>query len=151
THHTNTITCLWMCDDHWRFEKYSQYWAPHAAYISTTASSALPKYQALGYGHKIIKSEWGCNHHRYFPHAVEKDKDVTFIGQPHSNRKQIIVHLISRNNQLIVYGWEWEQYPRIPFNQMVRMFSRSKINLNLSNASTNIHQQIKGRNFEIPG
>ena len=34
---------------------------------------------------------------------------------------------------------------------MVRLFSRSKINLNLSKASILQEEQIKGRNFEIPG
>jgi hypothetical protein len=34
---------------------------------------------------------------------------------------------------------------------MVRLFSRSRINLNLSNSSNMAGQQIKGRNFEVPG
>lgn len=151
TNHTPTVTCLWMCDDHWRFENYSQYWAPHVSYIVTTASSALPKYKALGYGHKVIKSQWACNHYLYFPHDVRPDRDVAFVGQPHSNRKEIIDYLKNRNVAVEVYGWGWANYPRIPFHQMVRLFSRSKVNLNLSNASVGGAQQIKGRNFEIPG
>src|SRR5262249_7663540 len=38
------------------------------------------------------------------------------------------------------------------FHEMVRVFNRSRINLNLSNSSQpGFRQQIKGRNFEIPG
>lgn len=151
TYHTNTLTCLWMCDDHWRFEDWSQYWAPHFSYVVTTASSALPKYERLGYKHKVIKSQWACNHHLYVPYDIPQDNDVTFIGQPHSNRHGIIEYLKSKGIHAAVYGWGWKAYPRIPFNEMVRMFSRTKINLNLSNSSTNTAQQIKGRNFEVPG
>lgn len=151
TNHTDTITCLWMCDDHWRFEKYSQHWAPHVRYIVTTAAGALLKYHALGMGHKVIKSQYACNHHMYFPHDAPQDLEVTFVGQPHSNRQEIIEYLKRANLRLNVYGWGWKEYPRIPFYEMVRLFSRSAVNLNLSNASANSSQQIKGRNFEIPG
>jgi spore maturation protein CgeB len=34
---------------------------------------------------------------------------------------------------------------------MIRVFSASRINLNLSNASVNGVDQIKGRDFEVPG
>lgn len=40
---------------------------------------------------------------------------------------------------------------RISQKEMIRIFNESKINLNLSNSSVESSQQIKGRNFEIPG
>ena len=73
------------------------------------------------------------------------------MGQPHGNRVEVLSKLIESGLKLEVFGFGWENRPRIPFHQMVRLFSRSKINLNLSNSSTLIGQQIKGRNFEIPG
>ncbi|MCL5030010.1 MAG: glycosyltransferase [Bacteroidetes bacterium] len=144
-------TIHWFCDDHWRFEKYSSVVAPNFDFICTTANSALPKYKKLGISERVIKTQWACNHELYVPYNVEKDIDISFIGQPHGDRKELIEKIIKAGIDIKIFGFNWEKYPRIPFHQMVRVFSRSKINLNLSNSSTMIGQQIKGRNFEIPG
>src|SRR3990170_8700452 len=146
-----TITIHWFCDDHWRFEKYSSVVAPHFDFVCTTANSALPKYAKLGISNKVIKTQWACNHELYVPYDVEKDLEISFVGQPHGNRVEVLSTLIKSGLKLEVFGFGWENRPRIPFHQMVRVFSRSKINLNLSNSSTLVGQQIKGRNFEIPG
>jgi len=146
-----TITIHWFCDDHWRFEKYSSVVAPHFDFVCTTANSALPKYEKLGISNKVIKTQWACNHELYVPYDIEKDLEISFVGQPHGNRVEVLSTLIKSGLKLEVFGFGWENRPRIPFHQMVRLFSRSKINLNLSNSSTMIGQQIKGRNFEIPG
>ncbi len=145
------ITIHWFCDDHWRFEKYSSVVAPHFDFVCTTARSALPKYEKLGMSPKVIKTQWACNHELYVPYNIEKDVDISFVGQPHGNRVEILSKLVEGGLALEVFGFGWKNRPRIPFYQMVRLFSRSKINLNLSNSSTLIGQQIKGRNFEIPG
>jgi len=146
-----TITIHWFCDDHWRFEKYSSVVAPHFDFVCTTAKSALPKYEKLGMSPKVIKTQWACNHKLYVPYDIEKDVDISFVGQPHGNRVEILSKLVEGGLALEVFGFGWKNRPRIPFHQMVRLFTRSKINLNLSNSSTLIGQQIKGRNFEIPG
>lgn len=146
-----TITVHWFCDDHWRFEKYSSVVAPHFDFVCTTANGALPKYENIGIFHKVIKTQWACNHELYVPYDIQKDLDISFVGQPHGNRVEVLSKLVENGLKLEVFGFGWENRPRIPFHQMVRLFSRSKINLNLSNSSTLIGQQIKGRNFEIPG
>ncbi len=70
---------------------------------------------------------------------------------PHGDRPAFLNALAGRGVSVQVFGHGWQGRPRLPFHQMVRLFSRSKINLNLSNASMMTGQQIKGRNFEIPG
>ncbi|OQZ02636.1 MAG: hypothetical protein B6D35_00945 [Candidatus Brocadia sp. UTAMX2] len=146
-----TTTIHWFCDDHWRFEKYSSVVAPHFDIICTTANDSLPKYHAMGISPKVIKTQWACNHELYIPYDIQKDVEISFVGQPHGNRVEALAKLLQNGFKLEVFGFGWENRPRIPFHQMVRLFSRSKINLNLSNSSTLIGQQIKGRNFEIPG
>ncbi|TVM00934.1 MAG: hypothetical protein CV087_11655 [Candidatus Brocadia sp. WS118] len=146
-----TTTIHWFCDDHWRFEKYSSVVAPHFDIVCTTANDALPKYKNMGISYKVIKTQWACNHELYVPYDIPKDLDICFVGQPHGNRVEVLSTLLQNGLKLEVFGFGWENRPRIPFHQMVRLFSRSKINLNLSNSSTLIGQQIKGRNFEIPG
>ena len=144
-------TIHWFCDDHWRFEKYSSLVAPNFDFVCTTANSSLPKYKKLGISDRVIKTQWACNHQLYFPIDVEKDINISFVGQPHGNRREVLDIILNNRFDLKIFGFNWEQFQRVPFHQMVRIFSRSKINLNLSNSSTMIGQQIKGRNFEISG
>ncbi len=145
------VTVHWFCDDHWRFGNYSSVIAPNFDLVTTTASSSLQKYRGIGMGGRVIKTQWACNHELYVPRDVEKDVAVSFVGQPHGNRAEVLRHLLAAGLDLRVFGFGWSDRPRIPFHQMVRLFSRSRINLNLSNASTSCGEQIKGRNFEIPG
>jgi len=149
---TNTTTINWFCDDHWRFENYSRGVAPHFNYVVTTDSQAIPKYRSIGMAERVIKSQWACNHRQYHPIPCVRDFDVSFVGQPHGNRAEIVRRLTNQGIGLRVFGHGWDNAPRLPFHEMVRTFNRSRINLNLSNSSQAGHrQQIKGRNFEIPG
>lgn len=151
-------TFNWFCDDHWRFDNYSKFWAPYFTYVSTTATSALPKYEKIGYKN-VIKTQWACNHFTYKKLNLPLKYEVTFVGQPHGRRKKIIEKLRHAGINVQTWGHGWEN-GRVSQEEMIRIFNQSKINLNLSNSSQpwwkNIlhgqeHQQIKGRNFEIPG
>lgn len=134
SHETNTITLNWFTDDHWRFENFSQYWAPQFNWVVTTASSALPKYAGIGYPN-VIKSQWGFNHILYRNLDLPNKYDVTFIGQPHGDRKQVIEALKLAGIDVHVWGHGWES-GRLDQDAMIRIFNQSRINLNLSNAST---------------
>jgi spore maturation protein CgeB len=174
---TNTVTLNWFCDDHWRFENYSQYWAPCFNWVVTTAKSAVPKYERLPYAH-AIKSQWGCNHLLYRKLDLPLEYDVSFVGQPHGNRREIIRQIQKSGIKVRTFGTGWRS-GRASQEMMIRIFNQSRINLNLSNASVsadpdqqrgnsrfgrlvrrlafksdppvNYFEQIKGRNFEVPG
>ncbi|MBC8445696.1 MAG: glycosyltransferase [Chloroflexi bacterium] len=190
---TDIITLNWFCDDHWRFDNYSRYWAPRFDWVVTTAQSALPKYAHLGYPN-VIKSQWACNHFLYRKLDLPFEYDVTFVGQPHGNRRATIQTLRNAGINVQVWGSGWETR-RLGHEEMIQVFNQSRINLNLSNASFSgrppsvtelaarrrlswlldrvplgaklkewrrqlrnraagrviYPDQIKGRNFEIPG
>ncbi len=150
------VTYNWFCDDHWRFSNFSRHYAPHFSYVSTTDSEAIPRYQKIGYRQALL-TQWACNHYDYLLLPdVQKKYDVTFIGQPHGNRKRVVNYLRSQGIAIQPFGRGWEN-GRVTQEEMICIFNASKINLNLANSSWNIHtifrgqQQIKGRNFEIPG
>jgi len=160
--HTDTTTFNWFCDDHWRFENFSSRWAPAFNWVSTTAASALPKYHRIGYAN-VVKTQWACNHFSYRHLDVESQYDATFVGQPHGSRKNVIAALRNAGVTVGAWGHGWEA-GRLEQEEMIKVFNQSRINLNLSNASTRTDwkrwspwhrsqtvQQIKGRNFEIPG
>jgi spore maturation protein CgeB len=196
TERSATPTIAWFCDDHWRFDSYTRYWAPSFSWCVTTARSALPKYDEIGYSN-VIYSQWACNQFRYRPTGLPPRYDVTFVGQPHGDRRRWVDAIRSAGISVHVWGTGWES-SRLTQEQMIEVFSTSRINLNLSNASTSdtyrdassvdrvsaqvskiipaaakrtlkqwglrpkrnadaalplgpLRQQIKGRNFEVPG
>jgi spore maturation protein CgeB len=126
-------TVNWFCDDHWRFDNYAREWAPCFSLVVTTAASALPKYAALGY-HNVIKSQWGCNDALYRKVDAPLKYDVSFIGQPHGNRRQVIHALRKAGINVHAWGRGWES-GRLSQEEMILVFNQSRINLNLSNAS----------------
>ncbi|MBN1853840.1 MAG: glycosyltransferase [Pirellulales bacterium] len=179
-----TTTLNWFCDDHWRFDHFSRHWAPSFNWVVTTDSAAVAKYASIGYDH-VIQSQWACNHFQYRKLDLPILHEVTFVGKPHGIRREIIQMLRRCGIHVRVWGHGWGN-GRATQEQMIEIFNQSRINLNLSNASTHRrhkwqraldhagHQinrilgrqvnparvnllttsatdQIKGRNFEIPG
>jgi spore maturation protein CgeB len=188
-----TITFNWFTDDHWRFFNFSRHWAPLFDWVATTDARALPRYKQMGYSN-VIKTQWGCNHFTYQPAFAPDgrleaayDHDVTFVGQPHSDRRQVVEHLRRAGIDVQCWGYGWRN-GRLDQEDLIRVFRKSRINLNLSKSSGGMtfkevakllvnrradgslrprspttwgdnvrsllakgREQIKGRNFEIPG
>jgi len=130
---TDTVTMNWFCDDHWRFEAFSAPWAPCFNWVITTAASALPKYERAGIPH-VIKSQWACNTALYRPLSLPLVHDVSFVGQPHGNRREVIRSLEKSGITVRAWGQGWPA-GRIGQEEMIRVFNQSRINLNLTNAS----------------
>lgn len=182
----NTTTFNWFADDHFRFYNFSKYYAPLFHWVSTTDSQAIKKYNKIGYKN-VIKTQWACNQFLYKPSNLGKIYDVSFIGQPHSDRRKVVDKIKKAGINIKCRGNGWEA-GRVSQDEMIKIFSQSKINLNLTKSSGNINfkalasiflkkelnktlkfvnpkywfgnfqsilakkrEQIKGRNFEIPG
>lgn len=126
-------TLSWFGDDHWRFLSFSRYFAPSFHWVITTDSAAVSKYHALGCRH-VVKSQWGYNHHLVTRHDVGEEFDVTFVGQDHSRRREIIEKLQVAGIKVRCWGRGWES-GRLDQEAMVAMYSRSRINLNFTESS----------------
>ncbi|MFZ4619224.1 MAG: CgeB family protein [Bacteroidota bacterium] len=174
TSETSTITFNWFADDHWRFDSFSRHWAGCFRFISTTDRKAVEKYRSIGYSNALL-SQWGVNHFRYRRQELPLNVEVSFIGQAHGKRGDVVRSLIDHGIPLTVKGGNWdirryhiylrklrlisESYfqsianrTRITQEEMIALFSQSRVNLNLTASSdTSFPNQIKGRNFEIPG
>lgn len=163
-------TINWFCDDQWRFESFTKYYAPHFTYSVTTDKYAISKYKKIGYNN-VIRGQWasfGCDKNVDFD-SLDYEYDVSFIGSISGYRKWIIQELLKKGIRVECFGYGWEN-GRITFEEMKEIFKTSKINLNISNsASYDIRyifssvgsiyefirsdkrfEQIKARNFEIP-
>lgn len=174
TTETSTVTFNWFADDHWRFESFSRDWAPCFNYVSTTDRESLQKYHSIGYKNALL-TQWGVNHYLYRKRDNQIFQDVSFVGQSHGNRQEVVGFLRRNRIDIVTKGTHWNirryhnilkklrliseshyqtiiNQTRITQDEMIDFFQQSKINLNLTTSSnTNYRNQIKGRNFEIPG
>jgi spore maturation protein CgeB len=163
-------TVNWFADDHWRFEDFTRHFAPSFDWAVTTDVESIPRYRELGYDRAIL-SQWACNRYAYDRVTDDVAHDVTFIGQPHGGREEIIATIQEAGLPIECWGYGWPN-GRVDHEAMVRIFASSAINLNLSNSSTmpwtlrmrlgalvrrrrpwspRRRSQIKGRTFEVPG
>jgi GT2 family glycosyltransferase/spore maturation protein CgeB len=145
---TPTKVVSWFCDSFFRYESFDRHWANYVDFCVTCSTEGYNKYVRDGLKAKAIKSQFAAAP-SYAPiEGVQRDIDVSFVGQPHGDRRHIISVLRSAGINVQAYGTGWEK--RLSFSEMVSVFNRSKINLNLSNGASGTFQQIKGRNFEVP-
>ena len=161
-------TVNWFADDHWRFDDFSSAVAPALDWSVTTDEDSLPKYAAAGIGN-VILSQWACNRYAYGPTRGPIVRGVTFVGQAHADRPEVIGALRKAGIEVDCWGLGWPA-GRVEHDEMVRIFSTSAVNLNLANSSsppqtirallgrvlgrgpeTLRPPQIKGRTFEVPG
>jgi spore maturation protein CgeB len=160
-------TVNWFADDHWRFEDFTRHFAPAFDLAVTTDADSVEKYQTLA-NTRVHLSQWACNRYAYGKVTDELKHDVTFVGQPHGDRRQVVAKLGRLGIDVECWGFGWPSGP-IEHGEMVDVFASSRINLNLSNSSPApglkaglrrlLHlrspaprpPQIKGRNFEVPG
>jgi spore maturation protein CgeB len=160
-------TVNWFADDHWRFEDFTRHMAPAFDLAVTTDPDSLPKYRMLA-DTRVHLSQWACNRYAYGRVTTELKHDVTFVGQPHGDRRQTVANLGDAGLPVECWGFGWPSGP-LEHPEMVDVFASSRVNLNLSNSSEVpglkarlrrlLHfnppaprpPQIKGRNFEVPG
>lgn len=135
-----TQTVAWFSDDHWRFDNYSSRWAPHFDWVTTTDSLAPVKYRKIGYTN-VIKTQWACNHFVYRKLDAPLEHDVTFVGIPHTDRRDTIAALRAAGFDARAWGQGWET-GRLSQEEMIRVFNASRINLNLSSSSVAIESKL---------
>ena len=114
----------------------------------TSTEDALIKYCVEG-GLPIYLPE-GANPQVHRPYDLGKIIDVSFVGQCYGNRQSVITELQKRGIDVEAYGSGWPAGP-LPTEEMVKMYSKSKINLGFGGVSG--HKDtfcLKGRDFEIP-
>jgi spore maturation protein CgeB len=133
TTESGAITLNWFGDDHWRFLTFSRFFAREFHWVLTTDSLAVSRYRELGCS-RIIKTQWGVNHHLYKRFELPQEFDVTFIGQVHSQRERTVELLHRAGIRVQCWGKGWES-GRLGQDEMIRTFSRSKVNLNFTESS----------------
>lgn len=129
------VSVAWMSDDHWRFDSYGVKKASFFNWIVTTDRNSYYRYKELGFKN-VILSQWGFNHFIYKPNTKTSKLlyEVSFVGQPHSNRKFYINKLKKLGLNIYCRGFGWKN-GKISFNEMINVFRNSKININFTSSS----------------
>lgn len=127
------------------------------------------KYELLGFKNSI-HFPFGCNENIYHKINIEKEYDLSFVGAWHPHREWLINRLKKCGFSVKVAGYGWPG-GTVDHQEMVKIFNKSCINLNLSNSinwdvryltsslrgivntfrSPKNSEQIKARHFEING
>ncbi|MEK7721268.1 MAG: glycosyltransferase [Elusimicrobiota bacterium] len=163
-------TLAWFGDDTWRFELYTAKMAPHFSHAATTDPFSVGKYKKIGI--TPIITQWAAQLSGPAPASVPPDSydyQVSFVGGYNRFRAWCIERLAKAGIKVDCFGAGWLA-GRVSFEEMDRIFYKTKINLNLSNSvsqdirfifssfrsavnyvrSPKRAEQIKARNFEIP-
>jgi len=129
-----TVTLNWFADDHWRFEEFSRRWAACFRWVVTTDARAIEKYHRIGMKN-VILSQWGFNHFLYKHADITPELDVSFVGQTHSNRAELVDTIRKSGITVNTWGKGWSN-GRLSQEEMIKLYSRSRINLNFAESST---------------
>lgn len=168
-----TRTVAYFFDDIWR-TGYVARWAPRFDHFTTAIWSRYRHYQATGLPGAIY-SPFAYNEELYRPREVPLRHDVTFVGGAHPWRSFVVDRLRRAGFQVSTWGPFWAS-GKLEQEEMIKVFSASRINLNLSNArqwdaryllsswralrntlrrpkgvEAKVRDGIKGRHFEIAG
>lgn len=130
---TLTTTVAWFSDDSWRFYNYSQVWAPFFSWCVTTYSYMPDLYRKAGQSN-VIRSQWGVDADIFKPtfNSNIPAHDVSFVGTWSRPRGEVISFLKRQGINVATYGLGWKNSRRLSFDEMMSVFSTSKINLALN-------------------
>ncbi len=151
----NYTKILFLTDDDWQFYQFSRFYGHYFDWIITTYKKNLTLYEKHGFVN-VIYSQWGVNTKFFHPVITEDKIDVSLIGAPHSDRKELAGYLIKNNIQIKLFGsgWEKTEYKKYSGGYLDEMqypyvINQSKINICTLRSGDESTLQVKGRIFEI--
>lgn len=167
-------TVNWFCNASFQLHLVSTI-APRYDWCLVPEKFRLDDYRALGA--RPLYCQEAANPGVYRPHDVPFEFDVTFAGQAYGERPAIVRFLHENGVDVRVWGPQWEYHVMPPSrnplrrwlfppgglpasrhggllsdDELVRLYSRSRINLGLSACDSSDQRvvQIRLRDFEVP-
>jgi spore maturation protein CgeB len=167
-------TVNWYCNGSYQLDLVREI-SPHYDFCLVPEKFRMGDYRAMGA--RPIYCQEAANPAIYRSHDVPVAFDVTFVGQAYGDRPGIIKHLLNGGVDVQVWGHGWHKpdprhmpghlyeaicaipeerrHPALPDEELVKMYSRSKINLGFSTCGdTHLTGerilQVRLRDFEVP-
>jgi spore maturation protein CgeB len=128
---TKYITIAYFYDDTWRIN-YSLNWADAMHYVVTSDTNWKINFYHLK--EKVIYAPFFINCEMYKKSEYKsKEYNISFVGQYHPYREWVINKIKNAGYDVHVFGKGWSRNSTLSFFEMVDIFNKTKINLNLSN------------------
>lgn len=171
-------TVNWYCNGSYQLRLVSEI-APHYDWCLAPEKSRLKDYVSMGAN--PVYCQEAANPLVYKPYDLPVEYDVTFVGQAYGDRPIYIQYLRSKGIDVRIWGRGWpvapppspayaeDELPQpsttpetvvygggiLPDDEMIRMYSRSKINLGFSTCGETHRTgerilQVRLRDFEVP-
>ena len=146
---TNVKTVCWTTDDSWKYREVSRFIGRYYHTMTTTYDYMIQNYQADGI-RNVLLTQWAAKSQNLMEPKPAKQcrYGVTFIGAAHGDRKKRIDAIRKSGIQTKCYGSGWPGGP-IAADEIASIMRDSVISLNFANSKG--RNQIKARNFEVPG
>lgn len=124
--------------------------APSFTLNQTSSKSSIIKYNKCKANAIYLPEGASLIYKEKFNFNAVKDIDVSFIGKRYGNRDRSIKAVKDLGIKVVVRGMGWPGGP-VSFDEMMDIYSRSKIILGFSRTSSKSNTySIKGRDFEVP-
>ena len=100
-------TVNWYCNGSYQFDLVAQL-APHYDWCLVPEKFRLAGYRAAGA--RPLYCQEAANPAVYHPFDVEREFDVTFVGQAYGERPAYVRHLLDSGIDVRVWGYGWERF-----------------------------------------
>lgn len=135
----------WFFDVNIRFNYYCKWWLPYIDYFVTDDAKSVLRFREIGAWatHAIctgsaVDYNWS---------NIQEKYDVSFIGSIRADREHYINKLKNKNVPVHLFGLSYGKF--LPYNEMIKTFGASKINLNFSKTYASMKLGVKARIFEV--
>jgi len=142
-------TICWTTDDSWKYREVSRFIGSSYHAVTTTYSDVLPMYHRDGI-RNVLLTQWAADSKNLKEPlaARECQYQVTFVGAAHGDRRRRIAELREYGIGVSCFGYGWPSGP-VAAERISQIMRESVISLNFANSKG--QNQIKARNFEVPG
>ncbi len=140
------IVICWFWDDHSAFDSFTKLYIPHLDYCVTVAPSVIEKYQSLKIPYFYVPP--AASPELFKKINVTYEYDVSFVGTKIADREAFMTAIETTDLKIEKFGGGWNRF--LPFDEMVRVFNVSKINLDFAKDVHNKNiKTLKARVFEV--
>ena len=146
---SNVRTVCWTTDDSWKYREVSRFIGRYYHTMTTTYDYIIQNYHADGI-RNVLLTQWAAKSQDLMEPIPAKQcrYGVTFIGAAHGGRKRRIDAIRKSGIKIKCWGSGWPGGP-IAADEIASIMRDSVISLNFANSKG--RNQIKARNFEVPG
>lgn len=137
----------WFFDDECRFDNYSRWWIPYMDYIFTADKASVLRYNEIGAKafHLLVTGE--PDDFNSLPANVSYN--VSFVGSKFvGDREDLVKKLCSDGVPISTFGKGWDN-GFVSNDEMIQIFSNSKINICFTKSCAGSRNQLKGKIFDI--